>query len=176
MKRTTGIWFGLFLVLVGAGWTIWSNERILAEGRVVLLELAPIDPRSLMQGDFMSLNYALGNELRHKSAREDGYAVVRLDSRGVATLLRVQSEPLKPLQALSNQSKTELPATGEIAIHYRIRNHRPMVATNAFFFQEGDASRFANARFGEFRVASNGEPRLTALLDDNLKRLGENRY
>ena len=51
MKRTTGIWFGLFFVLVGAGWIIWSNERILADGRVVLLELAPIDPRSLMQGD-----------------------------------------------------------------------------------------------------------------------------
>lgn len=136
MKRTTGIWFGLFFVLVGAGWIIWSNERILADGRVVLLELAPIDPRSLMQGDFMSLNYALGNELRRKSAREDGYAVVRLDSRGVATLLRVQSEPLKPLQALPNQSDTELPVIDEIAIRYRIRNHRPMVATNAFFFRK----------------------------------------
>ncbi|SBT05974.1 conserved hypothetical protein [Candidatus Propionivibrio aalborgensis] len=173
MKRTTGIWFGLFFVLVGAGWSIWSNERILADGRVVLLELAPIDPRSLMQGDFMSLNYALGNELRRKLAHEDGYAVVRLDTRGVATLLRVQPEPLQPLP---KQSNTEPPTADEIAIRYRIRNHRPMIATNAFFFQEGDAARFADARFGEFRVGSNGEPRLTAMLDGNLKQLGENRY
>ena len=34
----------------------------------------------------MSLNYALGNELRRKLAHEDGYAVVRLDTRGVATV------------------------------------------------------------------------------------------
>jgi uncharacterized membrane-anchored protein len=86
MKRTMGIWIGLICVLAGAGWRIWSNERILTEGRVVLLELAPIDPRSLMQGDFMSLNYALSNALRRELAREDGYAVVRLDSRGVASI------------------------------------------------------------------------------------------
>lgn len=176
MKRTIGIWFGLFFVLVGAGWNIWSNERILTEGQVVLLELAPMDPRSLMQGDFMSLNYALSNALRHKLAREDGYAVVRLDSRGVATLVRVQSEPLRPPRSFSNQSNTEPSTSDEIAIRYRIRNRRPMIATNAFFFQEGHAAQFANARFGEFRVGSNGEPRLTALLDGDLERLGENRY
>ncbi|XOT97907.1 GDYXXLXY domain-containing protein, partial [Alcaligenes pakistanensis] len=28
-------------------------------GQTVLLELAPVDPRSLMQGDYMSLNFAL---------------------------------------------------------------------------------------------------------------------
>lgn len=176
MRRTAGIWFGLFFVLVGTGWTIWSNERILADGRVVLLELAPIDPRSLMQGDFMSLNYALGNELRRKLVREDGYALVRLDSRRVATLLRVQPEPLQPSQAFPDQSNKGSSTADEIAIRYRIRNHRPMVATNAFFFQEGDAPKFADAQFGEFRVGSNGEPRLTALLDGDLKRLGKNRY
>ena len=165
MKRTLWIWIGLAWVLGSAGWGVWSNERILTAGRVVVLELAPIDPRSLMQGDYMALNYALNTALRQKNAREDAYAVVRLDDRQVATLVRVQAE-----------LNTEPLAADEVAIRYRFRQNRVHIATNAFFFQEGHEPEFRIARYGEFRVGRNGEPRLTALLDGELKRLGENRY
>jgi len=167
MKGAMLIWIGLACVLGGAGWGVWTNERILADGRVVLLELAPMDPRSLMQGDFMALNYALNSALSQKRAREDAYAIVRLDARKVATLVRVQPE----LDLNSVPIVEE-----ELAIHYRVRNHRVQIATNAFFFQEGHEPEFRSARYGEFRIGANGEPRLTALLDGDLKRLGENRY
>ena len=77
MRRTITVWIGLASVLCVAGWIVWSNERILAHGQVVRLELAPADPRSLMQGDYMMLNYALVNALRLAQARDDGFAVVR---------------------------------------------------------------------------------------------------
>jgi uncharacterized membrane-anchored protein len=175
MKRIA-IWAGLALVLAGAGWGVWSNERILADGRVVVLELAPVDPRSLMQGDYMALDYALARDLpQHAQQREpapdagalatrqDGYAVVRLDQHRLATLVRAQpgAEPL---------------GADEIAIRYRVRNGRFRIATNAFFFQESRGQAFSAARYGEFRVGEHGEPRLTALLDANFNRLGENRY
>jgi uncharacterized membrane-anchored protein len=163
MKRALWIWIGLFCVLGGAGWGVWSNERILAAGRIVRLELAPVDPRSLMQGDYMALNYALGNALRQSPSRADGYAVLRLDARQVATLLRGQAERV-PL------------AGDELLIRYRVRNGQVRVATNAFFFEEGRAAEFGSARYGEFRLDARGEPRLTALLDADLHRLGENRY
>jgi uncharacterized membrane-anchored protein len=159
MKRALWIWIGLAWVLGSAGWGVWSNERILAAGRVVVLELAPIDPRSLMQGDYMAL--------RQKNAREDAYAVVRLDDRQVATLVHVQAE-------LNTYSKPL--AADEVAIRFRVRQNRVHIATNAFFFQEGREPEFRSARYGEFCVGSNGEPRLTALLDGEMKRLGENRY
>jgi uncharacterized membrane-anchored protein len=156
-----------------AGWGVWSNERILARGRVVRLELAPVDPRSLMQGDYMALNYALADRLRKEPGNEgnagypdrrvDGYVIVRLNQGDVASLVRAQPQT-QPL------------AEGEIAISYRVRNGQLRIATNAFFFQEGQATRLEGARYGEFRVGENGEPRLTALLDANLARLGENRY
>ena len=168
MKRNLWIWIGLVCVLGGSGWGVWSNEQILAEGRIVLLELAPKDPRSLMQGDYMALNYAINNALRQDKVREDGYAVLRLDARQVATFLRVQSETAK--------DGAEALASDEILVRYRVRDRRVQIATNAFFFQEGHASEFETARFGEFRVGANGEPRLTALLDADLKRLGNNRY
>lgn len=172
MKRRLTVWAGLALALIVAGWSVWSNERILADGRVVLLELAPVDPRSLMQGDYMALNYALANDLRHLRTagqdddgdpRQDGYAVVRLDAQRRAQLVRAQpaAEPL---------------GADEIALRYRVRGGQFRVATNAFFFQEGRAEAFGAARYGELRVGANGEPRLTALLDADFKRLGDNRY
>lgn len=170
MKRSMAIWMGLAGVLCVTGWLVWSNERILAHGRVVRLELAPADPRSRMQGDYMALNYALSSSLRQAQAREDGVAVLRLDSRRVATLVR-----FIPGSTFARSAETPV-ATDEIAMRYRVRNHRLKIASNAFFFQEGHGPEFRNARYGEFRVGNEGEPRLTALLDSEFKRLGKNRY
>lgn len=167
MKRALGIWLGLACILGGAGWGVWSNERILADGRIVLLELAPVDPRSLMQGDYMALNYALNADLRQDKSRADAYAVVRLDARKVAKLVRTQAEHPSAAKPLADD---------ELIIRYRVRRNQVQIATNAFFFQEGRGPEYETARYGEFRVGSNGEPRLTAMLDAQLKRLGENPY
>lgn len=167
-----GIVAGLALVLGVVGWSVRENEAILADGAVVRLELAPIDPRSLLQGDYMALNYEVQNRLRASLQREDGYAVLLPDARGVARFVRVQQAPA-PL------------AAGEVALRYRvragaasfgIRGGSVRFATNAFFFEEGSGKRYEKAKYGEFRVSTAGEPRLVALLDAELQRLGDNRY
>ena len=38
---------------------IASKETLLRTGQTVKLELAPLDPRSLMQGDYVRLNYKI---------------------------------------------------------------------------------------------------------------------
>ena len=55
--RNALVWGGLLLALVVVNHGIVKRERILAEGHPLLLELAPVDPRSLMQGDYMRLAY-----------------------------------------------------------------------------------------------------------------------
>ena len=60
-------------------------------------------------------------------------------------------------------------------MQYRMRNNRIQFATNAFFFQEGDAKKFQAAKYGEFKVADDGELLLKAMYDKDLKLLGENR-
>ncbi|MET0346848.1 MAG: GDYXXLXY domain-containing protein [Casimicrobiaceae bacterium] len=44
----------------------------------------------------------------------------------------------------------------------------PKLGTNAFFFEEGTGDRYAGARYGEFRVAPDGEAILTGLRDGAL--------
>ncbi|MFE1629939.1 GDYXXLXY domain-containing protein [Brevibacillus reuszeri] len=41
------------------GYQVWSSESILTNGTTVKLELAPVDPRSLLQGDYVQLSYTI---------------------------------------------------------------------------------------------------------------------
>jgi uncharacterized membrane-anchored protein len=149
------------LVLAAVNYGIFGRERLLTEGRVVLLELAPVDPRSLMQGDYMALRFKAANEAfgAGKVRKSyDGRIVLLMDERGVARFARFEDGmPLAP---------------NEVLMRYRIRGGQPKFATNAFFFQEGHARHYQRARYGEFRVAPDGESILTALRSEDLKVLG----
>ena len=45
------------LAVANAG--IWQKETLIAEGKPIFVELGPVDPRSLMQGDYMRLAFRL---------------------------------------------------------------------------------------------------------------------
>ena len=47
--RNIVLWAVLAVVLILANWSIISKERVLANGEIMLLDLAPRDPRSLRQ-------------------------------------------------------------------------------------------------------------------------------
>ncbi len=160
MRKTIALFAGL-AILVLANYSIYSRERLLAGGRIALLELAPVDPRSLMQGDYMALNFRVSNELFGRRAREgleDGRIVLQIDKRGVAAFSRFDDGT--PL------------AADEVRIRYRVRADQVKFATNAYFFQEGTAKEYERARYGEFRVAPDGECLLTGMRGANLELLG----
>jgi len=89
---------------------------------------------------------------------EGGRLVVVLDANGVATYQRLDNAA--PL------------AANEARLRYRIRNGRVKFGTNAYFFEEGHVTDFAGARYGEFRVAADGEAILTGLRDQKLAAMG----
>lgn len=151
-------------VLVVVNASIALKEHHLATGEVVYLELAPVDPRSLMQGDYMALNFTVQNAIRrHRDnapANANGAVVVRLDDRRVAHFVRLD-DGAQPL------------ADDEMRLRYRVRDNRVKFATNAFFFEEGTAERYEAARYGRFRVNDAGAPLLVSLHDESLNELGE---
>jgi uncharacterized membrane-anchored protein len=139
-------------------YSIFAKERLLAAGAVVFLELAPVDPRSLMQGDYMALRFRIANDAASAVRGSTGGRIVAtLDERGVASYRRLDDG--KPV------------APNEMLLRYRMRNGQMKFATNAFFFQEGTARRYEAARYGEFRVAPDGELLLTGLRDKDLQAL-----
>ena len=159
---------GLALVLVVMTMNIAKYENHLATGDTVLLALAPVDPRGFMQGDYMTLSYALERDVFAALNRdpgsyptnEQGYVIVALDKHNVGQFVRLAAD-----NQTANQPENL--ATNEMAIHYRIRNGSMQLATNAFFFQEGHGEAFEAAQYGLFRVNDKGEPLLTNLVDDD---------
>jgi uncharacterized membrane-anchored protein len=47
------------LQLAALGWTIYDRTRLLETGRPLYLQCEPIDPRSLLSGDYVTLNYSV---------------------------------------------------------------------------------------------------------------------
>lgn len=149
---------GLGLVLGAAGWLIAEKEATLADGKLVLLELAPVDPRSLIQGDYMQLSYAIARDAFDADAPDDGYLILKLDADQVGKRVRFdKGEPL---------------GEGELRLRYRQRHGSVRLGAESFFFQEGHADLFDKARYGELRVAANGESVLVGLRDAERRVLG----
>src|SRR5918999_5683153 len=103
MSRARGalVAAGLVLVLAVPNALIVQKERLLAAGTPMLLELAPVDPRSLIQGDYMSLDYAMVRQIADSNGAvpRTGKVVVALDEHGVARFVR-RHEPDTPLRPL----------------------------------------------------------------------------
>lgn len=159
--RRLFIAIGGVIVLAVANVGIYQKQQLVDSGRVVLLELAPVDPRSLMQGDYMALRFKAEADAFGASdleMLEDGRLVLAVDDRHVATFVRIDNgTPLAP---------------GEIVMRYRIRGGAVKFATNAYFFQEGTADLYTSARFGEFRVSDAGDAILTRMRNEKLEVLG----
>lgn len=159
MVRTAVILGGLAFALLVPTALVVQKEHVLRSGTPVLLELAPVDPRSLMQGDYMVLDYAISRERDKNTTAADGNMVLRLDANGVGTFVRFDT-PDTPL------------APDELKLRYRLRKERYRLGAESFFFQEGHADRYENARYGELRVADSGASVLVGLRDAERQPLG----
>jgi len=157
------MWGVAAVVLVVTNVLIVQKERLLASPQSILLELTPVDPRSMIQGDYLALAYAIAREAPEQDLPADGQLVVAVGADQVARYLRVYAPPI----AL---------APGELLLRYRIRDGRLHIGSEAFFFQEGDAHLYSNARYGEFRVGADGESILTGLRDEHFAVLGLARH
>lgn len=160
-KVQAGIAFSVLAVLLVANVGIWQKEDLIAHGEPVFVELRPFDPRSLMQGDYMQLNFAVPGAL--SSVTEDmlggkrPHAIARREVNGVARMQRMDDgSPLAP---------------DEFRFELSPKNGRWVLVTDAWFFKEGEGARWAKAKYGEFRVAADGRALLVGLRGENLQGL-----
>jgi uncharacterized membrane-anchored protein len=145
-------------VLVGLNVLIVQKERVRRSGQTMLLELAPVDPRSLIQGDYMRLRYAMGDAIDERRADEQigGRVVVRLDEEDVAEFVRLYDGG-------------EL-ADGEHLLRWKYRR-RISLGSNAYYFEEGQSKVYERAEYGELKVAEDGSTLLVGLRDGALERI-----
>ena len=145
------------VVLAVLNWLVWKKEQTLTSVKTVLLDLAPRDPRSIMQGDYMVLRYKLAQEVKEAELSDKGRVVIKLDERSIGHFARLDDG--SPI------------ASDECLLIYRRRDGLRLGA-ESFFFQEGDAALYEQAKFGEMKVDGKGNSVLVGLRDEKLLPLG----
>lgn len=151
-------------ILAGINATVWRYERAMSSGEVVLLRLAPVDPRSLMQGDYMRLNYEIARELTSRDARAtqnkgSDTLVIRLDAHQVASLVA--------------DGKPDRLASDERLLQVHQSERQWQIGPDAYFFEEGTAEQYEAARYGEFRLQADGKTLLVGLRDEAYQPIGQ---
>lgn len=147
----------LVIVLFLFNRSVIEKETLLENGKLVLLKLAPVDPRSLMQGDYMRLRYEISQGIPSDSITNRGYCIVKLDSQGIANRIRLQKR-ITPL------------TKGEYPILYTKRGQRIInIGAESYFFEEGQAEKFEEAAYGGLMIDENGNNVLIGLYNENLE-------
>ena len=169
---------GVFLIaLLGAvNYKVQQFEDVLATGKPVVLKIAPADPRSLMQGDYMVLNYAILSDLQQSQFSSESnettgidelspsgkkaYILVHLDKNHVATLCEAQSE-------IPTDFKH---CTPNVYLPIRYKGWFPELPSQDYFFAEGKGEYYAQSEYAEYRF-KDGILLLARLLDKDFKGL-----
>ena len=138
-------------------------NRLVDTGREVLLELAPVDPLSLVQGQYMELEFAIEDSypLEELLSEEVDRVVLRLDENDVG---RVQ----RPYQG-GSLSEGEILFRASVDVSERTYHVR--LQQRSFLFEENQERRYQNARLGIFRVKENGDYVLVDLADKDFRPL-----
>lgn len=154
----------IVIFLAAFGVAVAQKENQLANGRVVILAIAPVDPFSLMQGYYMTLDFALAGDISRALANNRyervllpryGTAIIALDEKNIGHFVRFDDGgPLAP---------------NELMLRFKLRKGMVLLASGAFFFQEGHAEIYESAQYGELRLDSHGRPLIANLLNNDLE-------
>ena len=191
------IWLvGVFVIaLLGAvNYKVQQFEDVLATGKPVVLKIAPVDPRSLMQGDYMVLNYAILSEfqqsqvlLETNESLESSEPIDAVESNEATETTGIdESSPSgkkayilvhldKNHVATFCEEQSEIPTdfkhcTPNVYLPIRYKGWIPELPSQDYFFAEGKGEYYAQAEYAEYRF-KDGILLLARLLDKDLKGL-----
>jgi len=162
--RVILIWIAAAFVFGNFYTMVAQKEALLHNGQTVYLALAPVDPRSIMQGDYMALNYEIMNQLNHDrfdstqpQQPSSGVLVIRVDNNNVGTFARYgQGGAL---------------ASSEHLLKFHHADWRAVIGAESYFIPEGSGPSFDHAAYGELKLEPDGTPLLVALCDKDRHRL-----
>jgi len=154
------------MVLIAINININAKEDLIENGEVLLFKLAPVDPRSIMQGDYMRLRFELEGKIvagmglwnqQNTIIKNYGKVIVKKAANNIVSYIGIyKDQEIKDNQRL---------------ISFKIYSKKVTFTTNAFYFQEGQVSHFRKAEYGEFKISEDGEMLLVHMVDKDLKVL-----
>lgn len=140
------------LLMIAFGYLVIKEEKNLKE-KTFYIKTVPVDPRSLIQGDYMILNYDITESARAEARNlRKGYIRVRINNLKVAEFIKVNKEYLPSVD-------------NELSIQFHQNDSTMDIGVNSYLFQEGTGNRFQRAQYAEVIELKSGKLRLKYLLD-----------
>ena len=161
----------IVILFVVTGFSANKEESYKKLDSYFYLELAPVDPRSLLQGDYMTLNYDITDKAQeiifngiYDSKDENnkfldmrkGYIVVSLDENKVAKFVKLSKEKTDEKDLLF--------------IAFKSDGFNININANSYLFQEGTGDKYENARYSKVVLVGNNL-RLIDLRDKDFKEI-----
>ena len=197
-KSTLTLLLTGILSLVYVNGIAWRYATIRNEGTIVYLKLAPVDPISLVQGQYMQLAFDIeswNDDLQDKDLRlfaanpnAGVLAVLKLDANQVGTVSRLIPE--NPSPSILKELNREYGSSGyallsvevdsEFRHHIRNQSSNPdneppttsiRLRQNSFLFKENTPEQYDQARYGIFRVTRNGKYVLVDLAGEDFRAM-----
>ncbi|MFS0824316.1 GDYXXLXY domain-containing protein [Bacillus sp. 1P02SD] len=142
----------IFLLQLGfVGYQIGSNESLLQNGKEITLELAPVDPRSMLQGDYVTLRYEIAEvpELTNVRSGNRVYILAKKDQNGVYQREKILT---------SIDPKEYQLAEDEVLIAGKYNGYDGVIlGIESYFVKEGTGLDLQlDAKHAKVKVAKNG--------------------
>lgn len=151
---------------------IIKNEVHLQHSESIYVRLKPVDPRSLIQGDYMVLSYQLyfsdvGQQLNKDDVvifknKSKVLAYVELDAQGKVIRTSFDSKRLENDPVMLHRLMLNNPSNQVDSLY---------PASNSFLFAEGLAECYQAAQYAEFKVNQQGKAILASLRGEDLEDL-----
>jgi len=166
----------IVLLFVITGFSAQKEESYKKLDSYFYLELRPVDPRSLLQGDYMTLNTEFiyqnksydyyeeekkeeteqERERRELAEAKKAYIAIRLDGNKVAKFVKLAKEKTDEKDLLF--------------IAYKSNGYSVDINANSYLFQEGTGDKYENARYAKVVLVDN-KLRLIDLRDKDFKEI-----
>ncbi|QIO07434.1 GDYXXLXY domain-containing protein [Acinetobacter shaoyimingii] len=164
MKKIFPLALAFCSVLIFVGLVI-KHELHLRQAQSIYVQLQPVDPRSLLQGDYMVLNYDLklhevNDQQIENQSQIMSYVLLDERHRVIKTTFDLESTTFGTPQSIPLILKNP-------------KNYLDALypAANSFLFAEGLEPCYRDAKYAEIKVKPNGQALLVGLVDQYLKSL-----
>ncbi|MBE4906738.1 GDYXXLXY domain-containing protein [Bacillus luteolus] len=148
----------LVLQLSFVSFQMITNEHLINEGKTITLKLAPVDPRSMIQGDYVRLQYEIG-EVELGEGRHEGrvFLLLKRNDEGIYSVSKVYKTQIDPTK--------ESLAEDEVIIAGKYNGYNQIIfGIESYFVPEGTGLEVErNAEFAKVAVSQKGDALLLTI-------------
>jgi uncharacterized membrane-anchored protein len=163
MIRYATLFIVTILIFITFNLMIFQKQKLLRSGETVYFAIAPSDPRSLMQGDYIDFRYKMENEIKRNQAatpKNNGYLVIAYDNESVGHFVRFyDGEKLAP-----NEKLVKYQHNPQSILAVTIKPH-------TFFFQENLQQDYQKPEYAIFHYHGEKDYLLVGLADNDKRRI-----